>query len=117
MKAVTTGCVLGLLAACAMPRTPSPEESGPGPGNDGARTAGRSAGDVIDDGLITSNVKKALVEEPTISALHIVVETRSGVVQLSGVAGSEEEKKKAAEVASGVPGVKQVRNDIRIRSN
>jgi hyperosmotically inducible periplasmic protein len=76
----------------------------------------RTAGEVVDDGLVTTKVKAALVAEPATKAHEINVETREGVVQLSGFVDSADEKSKAAEVAGRVAGVKEVHNDLRVKS-
>ncbi len=75
-----------------------------------------SAGEVIDDSWITTKVKAAFVEDPTVSALGIKVETFKGVVQLSGFANNSTEIARAAEIARGIKGVKSVKNDVRLKS-
>jgi hyperosmotically inducible protein len=75
----------------------------------------RSAGEVVDDSVVTTKVKAALVAEPATKARDITVVTRDGIVQLSGFVDSATEKATAAEVAQGVAGVKEVRNDLQIK--
>jgi len=75
----------------------------------------RAAGEVIDDSVVTTKVKAALVAEPATKARDITVVTRDGIVQLSGFVDSATEKATAAEVAQGVAGVKEVRNDLQIK--
>jgi osmotically-inducible protein OsmY len=60
-----------------------------------------STGEVIDDSVITTKVKAALVEDKQVSALDISVETFKGTVQLSGFAGNESEVARAVQLASG----------------
>ena len=74
-----------------------------------------TAGEFIDDSVITAKVKTALVDDPSVSALHINVETNKGVVQLKGVARDPQESWKAADLARHVSGVRGVRNDIVVR--
>jgi hyperosmotically inducible periplasmic protein len=76
----------------------------------------RSAGEVVDDGVVTTKVKAALISEPTTKARDITVVTREGIVQLSGFVDSAEEKANAAEIARGIAGVKEVRNDLAIKT-
>lgn len=76
-----------------------------------------SAGEQIDDTLITSKIKTAFVEDRAVSALNINVETFKGTVQLSGFANSQAEVSRAVELASDVRGVRAVRNDIRLKSS
>jgi hyperosmotically inducible protein len=75
----------------------------------------RAAGEVIDDSVVTTKVKAALVAEPATKARDITVVTRDGIVQLSGFVDSATEKATAAEVAQGVSGVKEVRNDLQVK--
>jgi osmotically-inducible protein OsmY len=72
-------------------------------------------GEYIDDTVITTKVKAAILNEPTLKVFQINVETFKGVVQLSGFVSSRDQINKAAEVARGVAGVTSVRNDIRLR--
>ena len=74
-----------------------------------------TAGAYIDDAGITTAVKAKFVEDKTVSASAISVETLNGTVQLSGFAKSTAEKTRAGEIASGVKNVRSVRNDIVVR--
>jgi hyperosmotically inducible protein len=76
-----------------------------------------SFGETVDDGVITTKVKAAFVEDKTVSALNISVETFKGTVQLSGFANNAEEAAKAVSLARNVKGVKAVKNDIRLKPN
>ena len=73
-----------------------------------------SAGEVVDDSVLTAKVKTALIEDPVTKAGQIEVETYRGVVQLAGVVDSQESKARAVELARAVSGVKEVRNDLRV---
>lgn len=70
-------------------------------------------GEYFDDTVITTKVKAAVLNEPTLKSAEINVETFKGVVQLSGFVNSQADITKAVEVARGVPGVKSVKNDMR----
>lgn len=72
-------------------------------------------GEYIDDTVITTRVKAAILDEPTLKVTEINVETFKGVVQLSGFVSSQAAAAKAVEVARGVRGVKSVKNDMRIK--
>ena len=74
-----------------------------------------TTGSYIDDAGITTSVKAKFVEDKTVSASSISVETLNGTVQLSGFAKSAAEKSRAADIARGVKNVKAVRNDIVVR--
>jgi osmotically-inducible protein OsmY len=72
-------------------------------------------GEYVDDTVITTKVKAAVMNEPTLKSAEINVETFKGVVQLSGFVSSQAAANKAVEVARGVSGVKSVRNDMRMK--
>lgn len=80
----------------------------------GSRTQS-STGEYLDDSVITSKVKAKLLEDKDVSGLAINVETFKAVVQLSGFAKSEAERQKATQLARSVGGVKDVKNDIRLK--
>jgi osmotically-inducible protein OsmY len=74
-----------------------------------------SAGEYVDDSVITGKVKAAFAADPTVKATQVQVETFKGTVQLSGFVDSRESAQKAVELARGVKGVKSVKNDTVIR--
>lgn len=73
------------------------------------------AGEYIDDSVVTTKVKAALVNDPDVSAAEVNVETFKGVVQLSGFVNSRADMNKAIEIARGVKGVMSVKNDMRLK--
>lgn len=72
-------------------------------------------GEYVDDAVITTKVKAAILNEPTLKVSEINVETFKGVVQLSGFVASASDISTAVKVASGVGGVKSVKNDMRMK--
>ncbi len=70
-------------------------------------------GEYIDDSVITSKVKTAIFNEPTLKSAEINVETFKGTVQLSGFVNSQSDINKAVELARNVKGVQSVKNDMR----
>jgi osmotically-inducible protein OsmY len=72
-------------------------------------------GEYIDDSVITSKVKAAVFNEPTLKSAEINVETFKGAVQLSGFVSSQMAINKTVELARAVNGVKSVKNDMRIK--
>jgi osmotically-inducible protein OsmY len=74
-----------------------------------------SAGQYIDDTVITARVKAALIENDLTKATEINVETFKGNVQLSGFVSSQAAANKAVELARSVGGVKGVTNDMRLK--
>jgi len=74
-----------------------------------------STGEYIDDSVITTKVKSAIYDEPSLKVFQISVTTYQGVVQLSGFVDSAQIVKKAGEVAGRVEGVKGVKNDLVVK--
>ena len=72
-------------------------------------------GEYIDDSVITTKVKAAIFNEPTLKATEINVETFKGEVQLSGFVSSQASMNKAVEGTRSVKGVKSVKNDMRLK--
>lgn len=72
-------------------------------------------GEYFDDSVITTKVKAAIFNEPSLKSAEINVETFKGVVQLSGFVSSRAAESKAVEVARSVKGVMSVKNDMRIK--
>lgn len=79
------------------------------------RGADRSAEQAANDGVIEAKVKAEIAKDEGIaSANDVNVEVNGGVVQLSGFVPSLEEKNRARDIASGVSGVRDVRNNIAL---
>jgi osmotically-inducible protein OsmY len=74
-----------------------------------------STGEYVDDSVITTKVKAAIFNDPSLKVFQINVETFKGEVQLSGSVDSAQMVKKAGEVARSVPGVKSVKNDLIVK--
>ena len=72
-------------------------------------------GEYIDDSVLTTKVKAAILDEPTLKVAEINVETFKGTVQLSGFVSSAAASAKAVQVARTVKGVKAVKNDMQIK--
>jgi osmotically-inducible protein OsmY len=74
-----------------------------------------STGEYLDDTAITTKVKTAIFNEPTLKVLQINVETYKSVVQLSGFANTSADIYTAGKVAQSVKGVASVKNDMRLK--
>jgi hyperosmotically inducible periplasmic protein len=74
-----------------------------------------TGGEIMDDSALTAKVKSALIDDPLTKAGDIKVETRQGVVQLSGFVANEAQKDAATKVAGAVQGVKSVQNGLSVR--
>ena len=72
-------------------------------------------GEYFDDTVITTKVKAAIFDEPSLKSAEINVETFKGVVQLTGFVSSRASIDKAVAVARSVKGVTSVRNDMRLK--
>ena len=77
---------------------------------DSARDALRE----VTDATITGQVKTAFAISKRISAYEIAVETKDGVVTLSGQVPTEIDRELAGDVARDTTGVKQVDNQLRV---
>ncbi len=74
-----------------------------------------TAGEVLDDTLITTKVKAALVADPATKAYQISVDTYKGKVKLSGFVDNAEAESRAIEVARGVEGTADVEDALEVR--
>jgi osmotically-inducible protein OsmY len=93
MSAVT----LSLMVGCAS----SPSQEG--------------TGEYVDDTVITTKVKTAIFNEPTLKSMEINVETFKGRVQLSGFVKAPSDAGTAVKVARAVGGVVSVKDDIQVK--
>ena len=75
-----------------------------------------SAGQAVDDGVVTAKVKAALVADPVTKAHQINVETFKGTVQLSGFVETDEARARALQLARDVEGVRKVKDAMEVRS-
>ncbi|MEX5744206.1 BON domain-containing protein [Massilia sp. X63] len=75
----------------------------------------KTAGEYVDDAMITTKVKAAFAADPTVKATEVNVETYKGDVQLSGFVAEPRDAQRAVEIARGVKGVTSVKNDIRVK--
>ncbi|HEX8042061.1 BON domain-containing protein [Candidatus Deferrimicrobium sp.] len=72
-------------------------------------------GEYLDDSAITTKVKAAIFNDPSLKVFQINVETFKGEVQLSGFVDSSQSVSRAGEVARGVKGVKSVKNNLIVK--
>jgi osmotically-inducible protein OsmY len=74
-----------------------------------------SAGEVIDDSVITTKVKALLAKDDLLKSFQISVETYQGTVQLSGFVNSQKAVDKAGSITKSVKGVKSIKNDLIVK--
>lgn len=72
------------------------------------------SGKFIDDAWITAKVKTMLLKDDIVKGLSVNVETRKGMVQLSGWVNEEAQISHAEQIARSIEGVKSVRNDLQL---
>jgi len=74
----------------------------------------RSVGQVIDDATLTTEIKAKLTADTLSNLTKIGVNTRDGVVTLTGDVDSLERKARAVQIASSVKGVRQVVDNVQV---
>ena len=74
-----------------------------------------SAGEYVDDSVITTKVKSLLAEDDFLKSFQISVETYQGTVQLTGFVNSQQVVDKAAEITMSVEGVKSLKNNLIVK--
>lgn len=74
-----------------------------------------TVGAYVDDATITTQVKAKMVEDKSVDAGAVKVETLNGTVSLSGFAKSNAEKAQAEYIARSTKGVRQVINGLAVR--
>lgn len=77
--------------------------------------SGESTGQYVDDTIITTKVKAAVLQEPMLKSYEINVETYKGVVQLSGFVSSQADINKAVEITRTIKGVTSVKNNMLVK--
>jgi osmotically-inducible protein OsmY len=82
----------------------------------GVMTAANESSGYVDDAALTTKIKAALLAEKNLKSLDIGVESTNGVVTLSGTVPSSAQIDQAVDVAKHVKGVKDVHNDLHVKS-
>ncbi len=73
-----------------------------------------TAGQYVDDTTLTARAKTALIKDKNVKSSDFSVQVYQGNVTLTGVAKTPTEAKLAEEDIRSIPGVKSVKNDVRI---
>lgn len=74
----------------------------------------RPAGEQVSDAWITSKVESKLAADPNVNPFEIDVDTKEGVVRLSGMVDEENDRLEAEEIARNTDGVVRVINDLKV---
>lgn len=72
--------------------------------------------DFASDTVITTEAKGKLLATDNIPSMSISVKTEQGIVHLTGTVKSEDQKTKAESVVRSINGVKNVQNDLNVKS-
>lgn len=72
-------------------------------------------GTQVDDAVITSGVKSALLADDLVKSFDLQVETRKGTVQLSGFVDSQAQIDQALAITRSVAGVTEVENAVTLK--
>jgi hyperosmotically inducible protein len=102
--ATLTSALVVLTAGCSKPSEAT-----------GAPAPSTSVGTEIDDSVITTSVKTALLSDPNIKSFDLKVETRKGVVQLSGFVENQAQVERAMVIARQVPGVTDIESKVDLK--
>ena len=78
---------------------------------------GRTTGQVTDDTAIQTVLKSHLVDDQLVRGWRIDTEVYKGVITLRGTVRSEEERRRALEIARGINGVTDVIDELTIESS
>jgi len=115
MRNQTMLCLAGamslMLAGCNKPADPVP----PAASTAAPPAASTTIGTEIDDTMLTTKVKSALLADPDIKSFDLKVETRKGAVQLSGFVENQAQIDRAVTAARAVEGVASVENSIAVK--
>lgn len=83
---------------------------------DETKSMGAAGMQKVDDATITTKVNAALAADSDLSAVKIDVDTKDGVVTLTGPAPTPEAAQKAAKLAKDVKGVTSVNNQLVVKA-
>jgi osmotically-inducible protein OsmY len=78
------------------------------------KTTVEKVDEFIDDASITAQVKLALTFHRSTSVIKTKVETKDGIVTVSGVAKNSAEKDLVGKLVNDIKGVKEVKNEMTI---
>lgn len=97
--------------------TAQPETAPAAPAATTGSTAGNDqmAGSVVDDTVITTKVKTALLADSDVKGLDVNVDTVKAIVTLNGAVNNQTQIDRAGKLATDVPGVKSVINNLTIK--
>jgi osmotically-inducible protein OsmY len=80
-----------------------------------AACSGETAGEYVDDSVISNTVRAKLIDDKDLNIFQIDVTTLKGEVQISGFVDSQADKDRATAVARTVEGVKRIHNNLVVQ--
>lgn len=101
--------------AAPMARAPDYSSSGSSGASSGASGAGDRVMSAMDDSLITTKVKSALLADSAVKATDILVQTDKGEVLLSGLVANRSQADRAMQIARNIEGVKSVNDKLTVK--
>ncbi len=114
----TTGSTPSVESPATAPSAPpetAPAASAPVAPADTMSGGGQMPGSVVDDTVITTKVKTALLADSDVKGLDVNVDTSQAVVTLNGAVNNQTQIDRAGKLATDVPGVKSVVNNLTIK--
>lgn len=100
---ITAALSIGSLSACNKSTEPAPP------------AASITIGTEVDDAVLTTKVKSAMLADEYVKSLDIKVETFKGDVMLSGFVDTQAQMDRSVEVAKAVMGVRNVNNKLSLK--
>lgn len=79
--------------------------------------AANTVGETIDDGVITTKVKSALLADDIVKGLDINVDTMNGTVTLNGTVDNQSQADRAVEISKGIEGVANVQSNLTVNDS
>lgn len=106
--AVWAASFTALVTLGACNKAPEPEAATP-------LASPMTLGNQVDDTVITSSVKSALLADDLVKGMDLQVQTRKGVVQLSGFVDSQAQIDQALMLTRAVAGVTDIENGVTLK--
>jgi osmotically-inducible protein OsmY len=83
---------------------------------DAAKDAAAAVGEKVDDAQIVARLKSEFAADKDISAMAIDVDSKEGMVTLSGTVTNSDAKVRADRIARGMKDVKSVNNQLEVKA-
>lgn len=114
ISASAVALAIATLAACGKTEKPM-DAPAPSPPVSSAPAPATTMGEKVDDTMVTTKVKAALMADEAVKGMDISVTTVGGEVQLTGVVDTQAQQDRAVEVAKAVEGAQRVQNGMTVK--